>query len=673
LPGAGTLYSPWCKDSIGTQGSYNLNVAVDPTTPDIVYLSSVSLWKAARDNQTGNWLVTDIGKSIHPDNHAFAFESANKSSVIYAGNDGGIYKSNDGGESWNNTINEGLCITQFGYMAQHPKSDAAVLAGTQDNGTLQYNNNSVFYTGAGGDGGCVAIDPDNPNNVLHEYYNASPERSTQGGKKESWIDVSAGLEGNSYFYPPFSLDKSNPRNIAFGTDRVFLDTNQGLNRWRKPETLEGEYSCKLPGTDKGEPVTAINYVNSSLIYVATESGEIFRLTKGDNYKWDVVSLNVPKLPKLWVWDVETIPGDFNTIVVGMSGYASDLPNEPTSHVWRGKVSASDGKAKWTDISGTPGTLGLLPNVPVNAIAIDDEAPDTMYIGTDAGVFRTNDGGKNWIPFNEGLPNCAVYDIGLHYSPKKLLRAVTHGRGIWERMLDVDRLPAVDIFVRDHVMDTGRFTPSVGLDGTYAVPAAFDDRLQDEDPDKSIRLGQLLWWGSCPDIKVDSPIYQIDRVEDVDYVKFETKLFHRPLLKENVNRIYVQIHNRGIKPADNVTIQLFYANIIDSPSGLPDLPQDFWTTFTRNSKDTSNGWKSIGEAKTLPSPPKTLTNTEPTVLWWEWNTPSNVTDLVWLLLVVDSPEDPIPESNKKIFNVGQLVVNEKHIATRLVSVGKYTIK
>ena len=38
---------------IGGQGFYNLNVSVDPTTPDIVYLCGVELWKATRSGATG--------------------------------------------------------------------------------------------------------------------------------------------------------------------------------------------------------------------------------------------------------------------------------------------------------------------------------------------------------------------------------------------------------------------------------------------------------------------------------------------------------------------------------------------------------------------------------------------------------------------------------------------
>jgi hypothetical protein len=51
-------------------GVYTLNVAVDISTPDVVYLSGVSLYKAVRT--MGTWAVTEVGANIHPDNHAFA-------------------------------------------------------------------------------------------------------------------------------------------------------------------------------------------------------------------------------------------------------------------------------------------------------------------------------------------------------------------------------------------------------------------------------------------------------------------------------------------------------------------------------------------------------------------------------------------------------------------------
>ena len=83
-------------------------------------------------------------------------------------------------------------------MIQHPESDAVVLAGTQDNGTLQFRNNSVFYLCAQGDGGFVAIDPKNPTTVYHSYNGVTPCRSDEGGevgdyeKGGSWKPLTAG-------------------------------------------------------------------------------------------------------------------------------------------------------------------------------------------------------------------------------------------------------------------------------------------------------------------------------------------------------------------------------------------------------------------------------------------------------------------------------------------------
>ena len=356
-------------------------------------------------------------------------------------------------------------------------------------------------------------------------------------------------------------------------------------------------------------------------------------------KWNVESIQASPLPARFIWDIATHPNDVNTIFVVMAGFGSR--EQPLSHVWRG--TALESGTTWIDISKWNG--GRLPDIPVNAIAIEPDAPDTIYIGTDVGVFRTINEGSTWTRFSHGLPNCAVFDMRLH-SAKRLLRVVTHGRGIWEVKLDVQTMPEVDIFVRDHLMDTGRFTPS--LDSTTA---AFEDLLQ------NVKLGNSLSWSMCADIKVDSPFYQMN-VDDVDYVAYETKLQHRDPQRGRVNRVYVQVHNRGIKSADNVTVKIFYADI---SSGYPPLPSDFWTSFPNDPSDTIN-WKPIGQPLILPSPPKTLTNTEPTILAWEWSTLPEIADNVGLLVIADSPEDPIP-AGAKIFNVAELVSNEKHIGLR----------
>jgi photosystem II stability/assembly factor-like uncharacterized protein len=632
LPGAPDGSSlPW------KNGFYNLNVAVDPTTPDVVYLSTVTLWKAIYHPATGAWTFTNIGSDIHPDHHALAFDPVD-SLQIYAGTDGGIYVSSDGGITWSDTLNTGLCITQCEFMEQHPTSDAVIFIGTQDNGIEQYRNSQVFYHADDGDAGFVAIDPANPRTILGTYYGLTPKRSLSGGEFGTWASLWNGLSGSSLFYPPLTLDQSNPKNSAIGGTKVFLDAEQGMRGW--------PFSVELPGLTEKEFVSALNYTNSDLIYVGTNKGKVYRLKRSES-GWTSIAIHNAPLPVRFIWDIAPRPDDINTVIVVMSGFG-------TAHVWRGTV-PDNGAAVWTDISGPKSgpEHGGLPDIPVNALTID--TPDVMYIATDTGVFRTTDGGTTWTDSSDGLPNCAVFDMRLH-QPTRLLRVATHGRGVWELRLGAST-PGVDTFMRDNLMQTGR-RPS-----SSAESAAFEDPLQ------HVALGNPVWWWQCADIKIDALEVSIPehrlladfqmKVDEVDYVAFESRLEHRNPLPGRVNRVYVQIHNRGTRAVHSVTVKVFY---MDATAGLPDLPPDFWTAFPADSTHPTT-WKPIGTAQTIQS----LSPTEPTVLEWGCITTAEHS---CFLVVMDCPSDPIPEA-QKVLQVGTLVASEKHVGLKNVHVVNIT--
>ena len=195
-------------------------------------------------------------------------------------------------------------------------------------------------------------------------------------------------------------------------------------------------------------------------------------------------------------------------------------DKPLTHVWRGDVT-DQGLASWYDISGQGN--GRLPDTPVNCVVIEPNSPDTMYIGTDVGVFETINGGDTWRRFSQGLPNCPTFDMRLHNS-MRLLRAATHGRGMWEIKLDAQTMPDVNLFVRNHLMDTGRLTSS-----SSNVTAAFENPFpfaQTESQLYNIKLGEQLSWDMCADLKVDPPFYQFKNPEEVEYIKFESQLLHR---------------------------------------------------------------------------------------------------------------------------------------------------
>jgi hypothetical protein len=134
------------------------------------------------------------------------------------------------------------------------------------------------------------------------------------------------------------------------------------------------------------------------------------------------------------------------------------------------------------------------------------------------------------------------------------------------------------------------------------------------------------------VKVDSPVggsYQMP-VATVDYVAFEGPLEHRNPQRAALNRVYVQVQNRGVLPASNVVVKILYA---DATPGLPDLPSDFWTAFPGNS-GMSSPWTPIGAAQTIAS----LRPEHPTVLEWDWTPPMSAAAHSCLLVVTSCTED-----------------------------------
>ena len=606
--------STWelCTNSatIELYGAFTSDVNVDPSTPDLVYISGVELYKCQRNALTGVWSVGNIGGGIHPDSHTFGFHPT-LNQTIYSGNDGGFFVSRDGGTTWDDSPNEGLCLMQYEAIDNHGSSDSLVQCGTQDNGTQQYRNSPVHYHSADGDGGYCTVSKLNGNNTTHAYYSNTPQRSTSGGKFGSYVGVSVGLNGSGLFYPPAAISPTSER-MAWATQVINIDDAMGTGGW--------------PGSGVGLPglvgrVSAVSFSNDSLIYCATTSGQVYRLDLSGT-TWTARALHAAPLPAgQWIWDVYSVPGAPNTVVVAFSGFG--LPQ----HVWRGSVPAS-GPATWAAVSNG------LPDVPMYALAFG--SPTQWFVGTDIGVYRSVDAGANWANFSHGLPNTAIYDLRQR-AGSNLLRAGTHGRGLWELRTDLATQPNVDIFVRDHIMDAGR-----PFSGT-PVAAAWEDTTRD------VALNDTCYWWHCADIKTDAPPAWQLLPSEVNYLNFETRLVHEHPEKGNQNRVYVQVHNRGPLAAGNVTVKLMTAG---ASAGLPDLPADFWTAWPNCAGNAD--WTPVGTPQTIAS----LDPLRPAVLQWDW-TPDNAADThTCMLVVVDSPSDPVPASTKAIFNIGNLVTSEK---------------
>lgn len=594
------------------QGWYDWCAGVDPSNPDTFYVGGIDLYRGDRTGNNWAWVCISAktnGDCIHPDQHHVTF-SPSDSNVVYASCDGGIYRSPDRGVTWR-SLNKGLCITEFEYLAAHPTYDAWLIGGTQDNGTERYEGGEVWTHSQDGDGGGCGIDPSAPATCFHTFYDMGMQRSTAGGSWGTWTSIGPTVPSNyrSLFYPPVAVGSGI---VCQAGQSAFISTNSGTS-WTE---------ISLPAS---EVASAAVVASASTLYIGTTSGNIYRINSVAGVWQAPVALTLPR-----------------------SGYVSDLVVDPVnpSRLWAtystitgGHVFRSDnGGTIWTDVSGT------LPTIPFHSIVVDPAATNTVYVAADVGVYRSTDAGTTWTAFNNGLPNALAADLVFHPTTR-LLRVGTRNRGAWEINVDHANMPDVEVYVRDSTVDTGRFTPSPSGPDPFAPPA------------------YTYFWEST-DIKVDSPPYQVTNLDDVDFVFFEddhgvaaSGLIHENAERTKTVRVYVQVHNRGIQPATNVDVKVFFAS---AALGLPDLPTGFWTNFPNNVLPAGSPWQAMAPHRTVP----TIECGRPAVVGFNWTVPAGQASHTCAFAVASAQNDSIATSD---LNIGNVVLGQQKCALKNLAI------
>jgi photosystem II stability/assembly factor-like uncharacterized protein len=428
----------------GTQCFYNIGIDVvagaTTATDKILLGGNISSTNCQKLQSTsldgGNTAFASVASSgVHADTHVIKIAPSN-TNIVYRGDDGGIFKSNDGGATWTSLNNSGFRATQFQSVALHPIDRNFSIGGTQDNGTLRLVTGTVWNTSEGGDGGYALIDQNAANNtsvtMYHTFFNLTGtgigfSRTTAAG--DDFWPSNHGC-GSNYtpngitctdavnFYAPMALGPGNPNTLYFGTDRLYRSIDTGL---AMPLVSQGPLGGGVPVSAIGISPQADGYrlvgLNSgALFYTATASSTLNSL--------DPVG-GGSSIPDLYVARLVFDPNNRRTAFISLGGYAGGT-TATQAHVW--KVTNLDTTPVLTPINGTGGNI--LPDVPVNAFAVDPLNSNYLYAGTDIGVYDSADGGANWSPYGTGLPRVAVFDMAIQ-APNRVLRIATHGRGMWE--------------------------------------------------------------------------------------------------------------------------------------------------------------------------------------------------------------------------------------------------
>ena len=432
----------------GGQCSYDIAVDVSPTDPNLVLLGGNVRGACTRNmgrSTDGGATFPNADDGLHADSHALAFAPSNPL-VVYTGNDGGIWRSNDAGQTWQSLNNRTFVATQFQSIASHATERYFLLGGTQDNGTeiLEPNNNSQrpfdgWRNADFGDGGYARIDQTStdPDNVVmyHTYFNQTNAQaiarvtSRSQARKGNWPFFGCGFGGvipNGFdcatttsilFYAPFELGPAGVagatgQTVYWGADTLYRSVNQATTfvvASQKP-IVSGVAITSI----------AIAATNDNARLVGLTNGTVWGTTTG---LIPLVNVTPAGAPTRVVGRVAIDPNNASVAYIGYSGFFNGAFNN-NQHIYKTTNFNTAGTTTWTAVGNG------LPDSPVNAIVVDPANSNTVFAGLDIGVYRSTDGGLNWAPFSVGLPKVAVFDLALQNS-NRLLRAATHGRGIYE--------------------------------------------------------------------------------------------------------------------------------------------------------------------------------------------------------------------------------------------------
>lgn len=401
-----------CDGGSGGQAWYDLDMAVDPVNPEIIYGGGVNCFKSVNGGTTwsinSHWYGGCGVPSVHADLHVLEYNPLNNR--LYAGNDGGVYWTSNGGSSWNE-ISNGLIISQAYKLGQSATTSNLVINGYQDNGTSTWIGND-WVNVYGGDGMECAFDPTDASYSYNTLYYGSIFRNIDN-YNESQIagDGVNGINEDGGWVTPFVIDPYDGNTMFIGYDNIWRsnnikEPNPAAVIWTKISNLNVNDFDEMKQSD----------ANTNIMYVSNGSS----LYRSDNVKDATVSwtnLTGSLLSNNTITAIEVHPTNENIVYLVQQNSVFKSTNKGTS---------------WTNITGN------LPSVQMQTLVYYHSSNEGLYLGTDIGVFYRDANNPQWILYSDGLPAAAwITELEIYYDEDPAndrLRAATFGRGLWESPL-----------------------------------------------------------------------------------------------------------------------------------------------------------------------------------------------------------------------------------------------
>lgn len=433
----------WEKRSghMTTSPQYYNEIIVDPKDENALY----SLDTFSKRSIDGGKTFQDLNADHrHVDDHALWIDENNTDHLLMGG-DGGIYESWDRGELWRHIDN--LPIVQF-YRIQPDNAEPFynVCGGTQDNNSLcgpsrttlvHGITNSDWHTVLGGDGYKPQIDPRDPNIVYTQYQYGGLVRYDRRTQERVFLPPQSPTGEPAYKWnwnTPVLISPHNPDRIYYAAEYLFASNDRG-NSWQtiSPDLTRQLDRNALEVMDRVWSVDAVAKNDSTsifgaaialsespvlegLIYVGTDDG-VISVTEDNGANWRRTE-TVRGVPDMSL--VEDIVASVHNPDVAYATFDNHKRGDHAPYVYR-----TDNRGRnWTAITGDLPDWGA-----VHTIAEDHVDSNLLFVGTEFGLFYTQNGGQNWVQLKSKLPTIAVRDLEIQRRENDLVVG-TFGRGVY---------------------------------------------------------------------------------------------------------------------------------------------------------------------------------------------------------------------------------------------------
>jgi photosystem II stability/assembly factor-like uncharacterized protein len=435
--------SNWEKRSsyMTTSPQYYNEIVVDPKNDQRLYSLNTFTMKSEDGGVTFSPLSN---KWRHVDDHALWIDP-DDTKHMYIGGDGGIYETWDRGSTWRHVRN--LSITQF-YRIQpdYDKPFYNVCGGTQDNNSLcapsRTTNvhgitNSDWNLVLGGDGYEPQFDPTDPDIIYAQYQYGGLARYDRRTQERVFIVPHPESGENNYKWnwnSPLIVSPHNPKRLYYAAEYLFRSDDRG-DSWRKvsPDLTrqidrnELEVMGRVWGVDTVAKNNSTSKYGSAimisesrlqegLIYVGTDDG-VLNVTEdgGETWRRTTRFSGVPDMT--YIDDVLASQHDVNVVYAVMENHKR---GDQKPYVLK---STNQGRT-WKSIAGDLPERGF-----AHSIVEDHVNPNLLFLGTEYGVFVTQDGGASWSQMKGNFPTISVRDIEIQERENDLVVG-TFGRGIY---------------------------------------------------------------------------------------------------------------------------------------------------------------------------------------------------------------------------------------------------